>query len=127
MRLFQGEGAGAASDERIEMRAVAEGAAEFMGDGPHVSSCRAANVESGAIAFHAFQANFVDGDGYGLEVYRFVLASEFVSGNAVDLLGGDRRRGLENIAAEYAEAGFDVFGGDSGFGNFTDNFTLAVV
>src|SRR5207249_11423667 len=82
------------STQRCEVSAAAELLAHFMSDGAHVGSRGNTSAEGGTVAVHCKNFKFFDFHLHRRERDFFVLAGEFVRWDAVDFLGGKRRRHL---------------------------------
>lgn len=84
------------------MGSAAEALAEIVGDGAHVGSGGDAGAEAGVAGIDGGNGEFFYFYLDWLKFDLFVLAGEFVGGDAVNFFGGEWRRSLLGDAEEFA-------------------------
>ncbi len=131
--FFQGVGVGegefgdGGATEGFQVRAAGQFPAHVVGDGAHVGSGGDAGPETDAIEIDGEDFEFFDIDFDGLEHNFFLLAGEFVGGDAFYFLGGEGRRSLLDDAAEAGGESFDPFWVQAHFLRRGGGFAFGVV
>src|SRR3954471_6028876 len=90
----------ASATQRFQVSAAPGELTHVMGDRTHVGARSNSRAEGCAVGFNVQDIEFLHFHLYGIELNRLLLASEFVCGNALELLGRKRWRHLLDDPAE---------------------------
>src|SRR5271166_5959894 len=96
--LFDAEGTRDCAAQSGKMRSTTEDLAKLVGNGTDVSTSRDTHVEGGEFPIEREDRELGDVDSGGFELWRFSRTGDFIGGLAADLLRGDGRRKLVDLA-----------------------------
>jgi hypothetical protein len=116
----------AASDSSCSS-AAAERLAQVVRDGPHVGAARAVRAEPRRGTADFQQGELVDVDTHGLQFDGDGGPGELVGAAPGHFLGRNRRRRLQELAAEPFECGFELGGIEQNFALRAGGLTRAVI
>ena len=109
MGVVEGEFGDRGAAKRFQMRSAGQFPSHVVGDRAHVGSGGDTGAESGAVDGDFEDFEFLNFNLDWLQLDLFLLAGEFVGGDAFDFLCGEWRRSLLDESAEANCDGFDFF------------------